>query len=76
MVGLHAKTRNEFVSCLFHLPGFGREEREIEQKAWEVLRFFRLEGKGLWPASSLSYGEQKRIEMARALASAPSDAFG
>ena len=72
MVGLHAKTRNEFVSCLFRLPGFGREEREIEQKAWEVLKFFRLEGKGLWPASSLSYGEQKRIEMARALASAPS----
>ena len=71
MVGLHAKTRNEFVSCLFRLPGFRREEREIEQRAWEIIRFFRLEGKGLWPASSLSYGDQKRIEMARALASAP-----
>jgi branched-chain amino acid transport system permease protein len=71
MVGLHAQTRNEFVSCLFRLPGFGGEEREIEQRAWEVLKFFRLEGKGHWPASSLSYGEQKRIEMARALAPAP-----
>lgn len=71
MVGLHAQTKNEFVSCLFRLPGFSGEEREIEQRAWEVLKFFRLDGKGLWPASSLSYGEQKRIEMARALAPAP-----
>lgn len=71
MVGLHAKTKNEFASCLFRLPGFRGEEREIEQRAWEILRFFRLEGKGLWPASSLSYGDQKRIEMARALASDP-----
>lgn len=71
MVGLHAQTKNEFVSCLFRLPGFSGEEKEIEQRAWEVLKFFRLDGKGLWPASSLSYGEQKRIEMARALAPAP-----
>ena len=33
MVGLHAKTRNEFVSCLFRLPGFREEEREIERKS-------------------------------------------
>jgi branched-chain amino acid transport system permease protein len=71
MVGLHAQTKNEFVSCLFRLPGFSGEEREIEERAWEVLKFFRLEDKGRLPASSLSYGDQKRIEMARALAPAP-----
>ncbi|MGB6065197.1 MAG: branched-chain amino acid ABC transporter ATP-binding protein/permease [Desulfomonilaceae bacterium] len=71
MVGLHAKTKNEFVSCLFRLPGFQKEEKEIERRAWEVLRFFGLGEKGLWPASSLSYGEQKRVEMARAIAPSP-----
>ncbi len=71
MVGLHAKTKNEFVSCLFRLPGFQKEEKEIERRAWEVLRFFGLGEKGLWPASSLSYGEQKRVEMARAIAPLP-----
>ncbi len=71
MVGLHAKTKNEFVSCLFHLPGFQKEEKEIERRAWEILSFFDLGEKGLWPASSLSYGEQKRVEMARAIAPLP-----
>lgn len=71
MTGLHGITRNEFVCSLFHLPGFRREEREIEERAWEVLRFFNLETKGRWLASSLSYGDQKRIEMARAFAPWP-----
>ena len=71
MIGLHGITRNEFVCSLFHLPGFRHEEREIENRAWEVLRFFNLETKGRWLASSLSYGDQKRIEMARAFAPWP-----
>jgi branched-chain amino acid transport system permease protein len=72
MVGLHSRTRNEFVSSLFHLPGFKQEEREIERRCWEVVRFFGLESRAHRLASSLSFGEQKRIEMARALASRPS----
>ncbi len=71
MVGLHSKTKSEFVASLFHLPGFKKEEAAIEARAWEVLRFFGLEGLAHRPASGLSYGEQKRIEMARALASHP-----
>jgi branched-chain amino acid transport system ATP-binding protein len=71
MVGLHAKTTNEFARCMFHLPGFRRSEHEIEQKAWEALRFLGLERRGRWLASSLSYGEQKRVEIARALVSDP-----
>jgi branched-chain amino acid transport system permease protein len=71
MVGLHAQTRNEFTYSMFHLPGFRKEENRIEQRAWEVLRFFDLEDKRLLPASSLSYGQQKRVEMARALATHP-----
>ena len=71
MVGLHCRTQKEFLASLFRLPGVRREEKAIEKKAWEILDFFHLEAKGQWPAAGLSYGEQKRIEMARALASDP-----
>lgn len=71
MVGLHCQTRKEFLASLFYLPGVGREEKAIKEKAWEILDFFNLQAKGDWLAASLSYGEQKRIEMARALASKP-----
>ncbi len=71
MVGLHTKTKSEFLSSMFHLPGFHQDEKQIEARAWEVLRFFNLESKGHWLASSLSYGDQKRIEMARAFAPGP-----
>lgn len=71
MVGLHAATKNEFLCSMFHLRGFREEERRIEERAWEALRFFHLESKGHLLASSLSFGQQKRLEMARAFAPKP-----
>jgi branched-chain amino acid transport system permease protein len=71
MVGLHGQTRSEFLFSLSHFPGFGREERAIRERAWDALAFFRLSDKGHLPAAGLSFGEQKRVEMARALASSP-----
>jgi len=71
MVGVHSRTRSELISSMFHLPGFSAEERDIQDRAWECLEFFRLQDKAHWPASSLSFGEQKRVEMARALAPHP-----
>ncbi len=71
MVGLHARTRNEFVHSMCHLPGFAREERKIRQRAWEVVAFFNLEDRADWPAYSLPFGQQKRLEMARAFAPHP-----
>jgi branched-chain amino acid transport system permease protein len=71
MVGLHARTRNEFVHSMCHLPGFAREERKIRQRAWEVLTFFNLEDRADWPAYSLPFGQQKRLEIARAFAPHP-----
>jgi branched-chain amino acid transport system ATP-binding protein len=53
------------------LPGFAREERKIRQRAWEVLTFFNLEDRADWPAYSLPFGQQKRLEMARAFAPHP-----
>lgn len=71
MIGLHARTRSEFVACLFRLPGFREEGATIERQAWEALEFFGMEEKALWQASSLSFGEQKRLEMARGLVPKP-----
>jgi len=71
MVGAHAQTGSEFIACLFRLPGFRQEGAAIEQQAWETLSFFGLDEKADWPASSLSFGEQKRVEMARGLVAKP-----
>ncbi|MBI4966183.1 MAG: branched-chain amino acid ABC transporter ATP-binding protein/permease [Desulfomonile tiedjei] len=71
MVGLHARTRSEFLQCLLRLPGFRKEGAAIEQQAWDTLSFLGLDEKAHWPASSLSFGEQKRVEMARGLVSNP-----
>jgi len=71
MVGMHAGTRGEFCASMLHLPNVTREEKEIEQHAWDALAFFNLEDRAHWPASGLSFGQQKRLEMARALVSHP-----
>lgn len=71
MAGMHAVTRGEFCASMLHLPSVKREEKEIEQKAWEALAFFNLDDRAHWPASSLSFGQQKRLEMARALVCDP-----
>ncbi|MBW9152659.1 ABC transporter ATP-binding protein [Clostridium estertheticum] len=60
---------------LFHsilrLPKFNKEEAEIEEKALEILKVFNLDGKRNELACNLPYGEQRRLEIARALAAEP-----
>ena len=48
-----------------------RAVEEVEEKAWEILRFVGLENKALQPASSLTTPDRKRMEMARALGTQP-----
>jgi branched-chain amino acid transport system ATP-binding protein len=71
MVGLHTQTRSEFCSCLLHLPKVGKEEKIVKAEGYELLCFFNLEKKADWLSSNLPYGEQKRLEIARALAGKP-----
>lgn len=71
MVGLHTQTRSEFCSCLLHLPKVGKEEKIVKAEGYEILCFFNLEKKANWLSSNLPYGEQKRLEIARALAGKP-----
>ncbi len=58
-------------SALFRTTRFTEEEKKAEEKARELIEFFGLSGKEDYPASSLSYGEQRRLEFARALCADP-----
>jgi branched-chain amino acid transport system ATP-binding protein len=71
MVGRHCRTRSELLNALFRTPMFYREEREIEASAWERLKFVGLESHANERADALPYGAQRRLEIARALATEP-----
>ncbi len=71
MIGCHCKAKHGIISSAFRLPLFKREEREILQRAMEKLEFVGLESRASVSASSLSFGEQRTVEFARALACEP-----
>ena len=54
--------------AIFRTPRFWREEREMHQKAIDLLRIFKLEGLAQTQAANLPYGAQRKLEIARALA--------
>lgn len=58
-------------SALFHLPPFGATERRIREESLELLGVMGLAGKADELARNLSYGEQRHLEIARALATKP-----
>ncbi len=59
------------VPAFLRLPPFLRREREIEKEARELLQIFGLEERALERAANLPYGEQRKLEIARALATGP-----
>ena len=71
MVGYHALTSSEFVSCMVHSFKASREEKEAREKAREVLNSLNLIGRENHLGSSLPFGDQKRLELARALVCHP-----
>jgi ABC-type branched-subunit amino acid transport system ATPase component len=71
MLGLHHRTKREFIWALFRLPGLAAEEKEIELRAWKMLEAMDLTDMALAPAGQLAYGDQKRVELARALVGEP-----
>jgi len=71
MVGRHCRTRAEVREALMRTPEFIREEDEIQEKAKELLDFVGLLPQGNELAKNLPYGDQRRLEIARALATEP-----
>ena len=70
-VGLHCRTRSGAISALLKTPSEKKEEREIHEKSMEILRFLSLDKYAGEYASNLPYGDQRRLEIARALATGP-----
>ncbi len=71
MLGRHCRTRGGFLAHALRLPRVAREERASADKAREVVAFLGLEKEGGMRVSDLPFGTQKRVELARALASEP-----
>lgn len=70
-VGMHNSIKCSFVSSLLHLPGYYKAERAANERAMELLEFMGLGDIANVKAGSLPYGVQRRLEIARALASNP-----
>ncbi|WP_181786441.1 ABC transporter ATP-binding protein [Streptomyces phytophilus] len=71
LVGRHTRTREGLWSALLRGPGFKKAERTSEARAMELLEFTGLAAKRDHLARNLPYGEQRKLEIARALASEP-----
>ena len=71
MVGMYCREKDTFLKSIFSLPSHHRAERETEKKALELLELTGLDRYRYEYASSLPYGLQRRLEIARAIASNP-----
>ncbi len=71
LVGMHSRLKGGILGSIIGTPGVRREEREAREKARELLSFSGLAGVDDELAESLAYGDQRRLEVARALATEP-----
>lgn len=70
-VGLHNHHHYSTIEGILRLPKYHKVEKEIEEKAMELLKVFGLEKEAQYKASNLPYGKQRKLEIARALATDP-----
>jgi branched-chain amino acid transport system ATP-binding protein len=71
VVGMHARLGYGAFGLLFGTPGFRAAEARARERAHELLSWMRLDRKAHDIADKLSYGEQRKLELARALATEP-----
>jgi branched-chain amino acid transport system ATP-binding protein len=71
LVGMHSRLKGGVIASILHTPRLKREEREARERATELLTFCGLAGHEDAYALNLSYGDQRRLEVARALATEP-----
>ena len=71
MVGRHLRTKSGLLGAILRTPGFKAEERAITERARELLDYVGIGKYADFKARTLSYGDQRRLEIARALATDP-----
>ncbi len=71
LVGLHGRLKAGFFAIVAGLPSTQHEEEKAAEEARRILWFVNLTGKGDFLAKNLPYGDQRRLELARALAARP-----
>ena len=71
MVGRHVRTHSGLLGAVFRTGGFKTEERQIADRARELLEYVGIAKYAEYKARTLSYGDQRRLEIARALATDP-----
>jgi branched-chain amino acid transport system ATP-binding protein len=71
LVGMHLRLHGGIIRSILGTPGLRREERNARERARELLRFCQLSDRDEELARNLPYGDQRRLEVARALATEP-----
>jgi branched-chain amino acid transport system ATP-binding protein len=71
LIGMHSRLKATPLGAVLRLPSVNREEREARDAARALLDYVGLKGQGPVTARNLAYGDQRRLEIARALASEP-----
>lgn len=71
LIALHNQRRVSVFDVLFRTPKFRRDEQFMSEKAMNLLELFKISGKADEKAKNLPYGEQRKLEIVRALASNP-----
>ncbi len=70
-VGLHNQTKYTWIEGVLRLPRYFKEEKLMDERAVELLKVFELDGEKDSLAANLPYGKQRKLEIARALATNP-----
>jgi branched-chain amino acid transport system ATP-binding protein len=71
MVGRHVRSQSSLLGAIFRTPGFRAEEAAIRSRSLELLDYVGIAKYADFKARTLSYGDQRRLEIARALATDP-----
>ncbi|HIY56958.1 MAG TPA: ABC transporter ATP-binding protein [Candidatus Tetragenococcus pullicola] len=75
LIAMNGKHPENFLTTIFRLPKFYKQEEAIRKKAFDLLEMFGLEKKTETLAKNLPYGQQRRLEIVRALATQPKILF-
>ena len=70
-IGLHNQMQYSTLTGIFRLPKYYQVEKEMNERAMELLKVFDLDGEAEILSSNLPYGKQRKLEIARALATNP-----